>query len=65
MHWDGFFDRESGVLFYQYGFYRKPIDTGHFHLSQGTNLVLKKALRINKKYILGKGFNKYHLFTSS
>lgn len=38
-HWDGFFDRESGVLFYQYGFSANPISSEEFLLDTETKLV--------------------------
>ncbi|XP_061177042.1 uncharacterized protein LOC133185758 [Saccostrea echinata] len=31
-HWDGFFDKESGVLFYMYGFHSEPIPADAFQL---------------------------------
>jgi hypothetical protein len=37
-HWEGFFDRESGVLFYQYGFDTKPIDASAFTLEASGNV---------------------------
>ncbi|XP_078322971.1 uncharacterized protein LOC111122905 [Crassostrea virginica] len=33
IHWDGFFDRESGVLFYQYGFHTEPMSSSDFKLN--------------------------------
>lgn len=38
-HWDGFFDRESGVLFYQYGFNTSPIPASAFALDTGNSMV--------------------------
>lgn len=38
-HWDGFFDRESGVLFYQYGFSANPISSEEFLLNTETKMV--------------------------
>ena len=39
VHWDGFFDRESGVLFYQYGFHTEHITAEEFVLDTETTLV--------------------------
>ncbi|XP_055997828.1 uncharacterized protein LOC125647098 [Ostrea edulis] len=36
-HWEGFFDRESGVLFYQYGYDTKPIAASAFTLEASGN----------------------------
>jgi hypothetical protein len=38
-HWQGFFDRESGVLFYQYGFHTSPISASAFALDTGNAMV--------------------------
>nr|XP_034301655.1 uncharacterized protein LOC105322112 [Crassostrea gigas] len=38
-HWDGFFDRESGVLFYQYGFNTSPIPASAFALDTGNSML--------------------------
>nr|XP_034314147.1 uncharacterized protein LOC105348718 isoform X1 [Crassostrea gigas] len=36
-HWEGFFDRESGVLFYQYGYDTKPLNASAFSLEASGN----------------------------
>ncbi|XP_061181031.1 uncharacterized protein LOC133189645 [Saccostrea echinata] len=36
-HWEGFFDRESGVLFYQYGYDTKPLSASAFSLEASGN----------------------------
>ncbi|XP_062576068.1 uncharacterized protein LOC134237945 [Saccostrea cucullata] len=41
-HWDGFFDKESGVMFYMYGFDKKPIPANAFQLDS-SNLLLKET----------------------
>lgn len=40
VHWDGFFDRESGVLFYQYGIQTKQMLPSDFQLDTGNPLVI-------------------------
>lgn len=40
VHWDGFFDRESGVLFYQYGIHTKPMLHSDFQLDNGNPQVI-------------------------
>jgi hypothetical protein len=40
-HWEGFFDRESGVLFYQYGYDTKPIDASAFTLEASGNVRIE------------------------
>ena len=37
-HWEGFFDRESGVLFYQYGYDTKPLNASAFSLEPSGNV---------------------------
>ena len=37
-HWEGFFDRESGVLFYQYGYDTKPLSASAFSLEASGNV---------------------------
>lgn len=39
VHWDGFFDRESGVLFYQYGIQKKQMRPSDFQLDNGTLVI--------------------------
>ncbi|XP_061176006.1 uncharacterized protein LOC133184957 [Saccostrea echinata] len=41
-HWDGFFDKESGVLFYVYGFDTEPIPADAFQLDS-SNPLLKET----------------------
>lgn len=54
-HWDGFFDRESGVLFYQYGFHTEPISSEDFLSDTGNHLVCFKGFSyIIKKIIFEK-----------
>ncbi|XP_061193435.1 uncharacterized protein LOC133201664 [Saccostrea echinata] len=38
-HWDGFFDKESGVLFYMYGFHTEPIPAVEFQLNSANSLL--------------------------
>ena len=38
-HWEGFFDRESGVLFYQYGYDKQPLDASAFSLEPSENVI--------------------------
>lgn len=40
VHWDGFFDRESGVLFYQYGIHTKSMLHSDFQLDIGNPQVI-------------------------
>lgn len=44
VHWDGFFDRESGVLFYQYGIQTKQTLPSDFQLDTGNPLVISIEL---------------------
>ena len=48
VHWDGFFDRESGVLFYQYAFHTEPMSSSDFKLNSVNPevhlLLMKNAL---------------------
>ncbi|KAK3612524.1 hypothetical protein CHS0354_024496 [Potamilus streckersoni] len=39
-HWEGFFDKESGVLFYRYGFSNRCLPADFFVLSYKTNGVV-------------------------
>ncbi|KAL5006990.1 hypothetical protein ScPMuIL_015796 [Solemya velum] len=38
-HWDGFFDRESGVLFYRYSFSWRCLEAHEFHLNSTNQSV--------------------------
>ncbi|XP_052707847.1 uncharacterized protein LOC128183063 isoform X2 [Crassostrea angulata] len=38
-YWDGFFDKESGVMFYMYGFDTKPIPSSEFQLDSISSIV--------------------------
>ncbi|XP_061176007.1 uncharacterized protein LOC133184958 [Saccostrea echinata] len=38
-HWDGFFDKESGVMFYMYGFNTEPILADGFQLDNNNHLL--------------------------
>ncbi|KAK3103765.1 hypothetical protein FSP39_021725 [Pinctada imbricata] len=40
-YWEGFFDRESGVLFYQYGFDTSCLDKAVFQLDSGNPILLE------------------------
>ncbi|KAK3101031.1 hypothetical protein FSP39_000383, partial [Pinctada imbricata] len=48
-HWEGFFDRESGVLFYQYGFDTSCIDKAVFQLDSG-NPTLHETYNTDATY---------------
>jgi hypothetical protein len=38
-HWGGFFDKESGVMFYMYGFDTEPIPATEFQLDSNNSIV--------------------------
>lgn len=40
-HWSGFFDRESGVRFYQYGFSSECLTSGNFSLVANSSTIVK------------------------
>ncbi|XP_062616047.1 uncharacterized protein LOC134277752 [Saccostrea cucullata] len=40
-YWDGFFDRESGVLFFQYAFSRRPLHYLEFRLDTGNTMPVE------------------------
>ena len=39
-YWDGFFDKESGVMFYMYGFSALPIPAADFRLDSNSSIVI-------------------------
>lgn len=39
-HWSGFFDRESGVRFYQYGFSSECLTSGNFSLVANSSTIV-------------------------
>ena len=39
-YWDGFFDKESGVMFYMYGFSDEPIPAADFQLDSNSSIVI-------------------------
>lgn len=56
-HWDGFFDRESGVLFYQYGFHTEPLSATDFHLDSGTQSVCYMYNVLVTTFLLSKSIS--------
>ncbi|XP_078334035.1 uncharacterized protein LOC111124258 [Crassostrea virginica] len=50
-HWEGFFDRESGVLFYQYGYDTQPLDASAFSLEPSENIVETYSLHASHTVI--------------
>ena len=39
VYWDGFFDKESGVMFYMYGLSDEPIPAADFQLDSNSSIV--------------------------
>ena len=39
-YWDGFFDKESGVMFYMYGFSDEPTPAADFRLDSNSSIVI-------------------------
>ncbi|KAK3099491.1 hypothetical protein FSP39_005250, partial [Pinctada imbricata] len=58
-HWDGFFDRESGVLFYQYGFDTQCIPKANFQLDV-PNSGLNETYSLHASYTV-ESEGKYYI----
>ncbi|XP_056015772.1 uncharacterized protein LOC125675332 [Ostrea edulis] len=50
-HWDGFFDKESGVMFYMYGFSTEPIPASALQLDSN-NSIVKETYAIHATHMV-------------